>query len=197
MSKLGGFFKGLFGKGEGFSYYKPPVQVKDGNLGIVIKDAQKGKHDGLDLSGADLTERGLAKLQEMAGTLRALNLKGSTVTDACLAALKGLKALEKLDISETHVFGTCFVKIGNLPKLTELDASNTKLVDKAVIAIRNFPALVRLDISGCTDLTDEAVSHIAGHRSLREVHLRGLKFDQSVLTVLLDRPELKLEGLDL
>lgn len=189
---LKGFLNGLFNKDKGpITYYKPPGDVKDGNVGAALDGAKDGKHAGLDLSGAKLTERGLTKLKETAW-LRGLKLCNGEINDAGITALAGAP-LEVLDLSGAPIVGACFQKLnGKLPNLKELHLPRTKLVDQAVPGICQFKTLEVLDVSG-TKLTEMIVMDLIEMPRLKKLKMRDIPLDASVLASLTDKPTVEID----
>jgi len=173
-------FKKLMGReSEGLSFYAPSGEVKDGNVSAVLGAALEAGHDALDLSGVELSARGLAKVVELPG-LRALKLAGAKVDDTAVAGLKGADTLEWLDLSRTPIDGRSFPAIGPLKALTYLNLAETKVNDAAVPYLKRHPRLAVVDLSG-TQVTERAVEVLSEVPTLRTARLKDANVDVAVL----------------
>ncbi|RMG08930.1 MAG: hypothetical protein D6731_20845 [Planctomycetota bacterium] len=189
------FFKGLFGKKDdgGLRYHAPPAgtSVHDRNLGAVLQDFAQGDSQGLRLPGAELSEKGVAKLAALEG-LRGLDLSEAKTDDTALAALRG-PALERLSLRGVGVTGACFVKIGALPRLRSLDLAGTKVVDMAVLALlKSCPNLEELDLSG-TPISDQAVEYLGQFKKLRRLVVKDCALDGAGLAMISHDKGLSIE----
>lgn len=184
---------GLFGRKKGpITYYRAPGDVKDGNVGAVLNGAQEGKHAGLDLTGAKLSERGMAKIQE-ASWIRGLKLVDAEINDAAVAALAGCPALEVLDLSGSPIVGACFQKInGKLPALRELRLARTKLMDQAIPTLCKLKTIELLDVSG-TKLTEMVVIEMVQMPALKTLKMKEIPLDAAVLASLTDKRPVHIE----
>ena len=99
----------------------------------------------LDLAGTAVTDAGLAAVAAMPN-LRALHLKRTAVTDAGLARLSHLARLESLDLYGTAVTDAGLTALRPLPNLARLYVWRTKVTPAAAAAFataRVDPARVR------------------------------------------------------
>jgi beta-lactamase regulating signal transducer with metallopeptidase domain/Leucine-rich repeat (LRR) protein/tetratricopeptide (TPR) repeat protein len=132
----------------------------------ALKDVQQ--ITTLDLSDSDVTDAGLARLEEMTG-LKQLDLnRCANITDAGLTHLKPLKNLRRLSLFGDHI--------------TDAGLANLKdLVD-----------LQTLQLFGSDQITDHGLANIAAMKHLKDLNLSGSQITDSGLTSLDD---LKLQGL--
>jgi uncharacterized membrane protein len=97
--------------------------------------------------GAALNAAALAALTHAAPVIVDLNLAGSDLDDAELAA------------------------IGTLPAATHVRVAGNRLTDASAAAIAALPALTHLNLYGNDGITDSALLALVSNRSLREVYL--------------------------
>jgi uncharacterized membrane protein len=97
--------------------------------------------------GAALNAAALAALTHAAPVIVDLNLAGSDLDDAELAA------------------------IGTLPAATHVRVARNRLTDASAVAIAALPALTHLNLYGNDGITDGALLALVSNRSLREVYL--------------------------
>jgi internalin A len=186
-----------------------------------LRNFQDLKHlKGLDLSGLDISDKGLVffsgntKLERMhlshtrvAGTafqsldlpcLRELDLYFcDQLTDAGLMHLKGLTALETLNLYGTKITGTGFSHLKGLANLQSLWAGKTKFTDMGLVHLAGFTNLQQLSLAG-TPITDVGLVHLRGMTNLQTLHLWDTKVTDTGLAQLkglTKLQELSLESL--
>jgi Leucine-rich repeat (LRR) protein len=190
------FIKDLFKKDDGsIKYYSPPAgtAIRDLNVGSVVTAADAGGYTGIRLPNVELSAKGIGKIAK-AANLKGLDLSGGTIDDTALAALRGCKSLEQLNLSGTKISGACFVKIGLLPKLDTLNLSGTQCVDMTLVALRSCRSLRDLDLSG-TKISDAALDYIGQLQALRRIKLENVALDGAKLQLLTHGTELKVVGI--
>ena len=130
----------------------------------------------LDLTGCFVTDAGLAALQRLAPTLRALVLWNCLhASDEGLAALKPLQSLEELSLRGWQQLTDAGVaRLGALRALRRLDLRACEQVRGETMEALAAPArLEALDLRRCHGLTDAALGGIARQRALRSLLLDG------------------------
>jgi Leucine-rich repeat (LRR) protein/beta-lactamase regulating signal transducer with metallopeptidase domain/tetratricopeptide (TPR) repeat protein len=132
----------------------------------ALKDVQQ--ITTLDLSDSDVTDAGLARLEEMTG-LKQLDLnRCANITDAGLTHLKPLKNLRRLSLFGDHITDA---GLANLKDLVDLET---------------------LQLFGSDQITDQGLANIAAMKHLKDLNLSGSQITDSGLTSLDD---LKLQGI--
>jgi hypothetical protein len=94
----------------------------------------------LNLSACDVDDDDLAHVRGM--QLRGVDLSYTSVTNAALAHLKDMHALEYLNLMDTFVTDEGLVHLENMHGLQHLDVNYTKLSEDALTALQEkFPHL--------------------------------------------------------
>ncbi len=114
----------------------------------------------LDLRGASLTDAGLENLKGLA-QLRDLNLSYNRLTDEGLRHLRGLKQLQLLGLNETEVTDTGLGFLEELSQLKTLHFGHTKVSDKGLEKLSGMTQLQNLDLSG-TKISDAGLANLKG-----------------------------------
>ncbi|HEX3760761.1 MAG TPA: hypothetical protein VHW23_18735 [Kofleriaceae bacterium] len=141
----------------------------------------------LDMTHAD--DRVVAALASVADTLRVLHLAGSDVSDAGIAGLRALGALEELTVGDTRMRGAIADRSA-WPVLRTLSLTGLELGDPALAGLAAQPSLVTLDLSA-TEIRDPsplaalprlrtlgvAQTHLsaAGNAALKRLAARGVE----------------------
>jgi hypothetical protein len=86
--------------------------------------------------------------QNEQGEVEHVTLSGTEVTDAGLAHLSGLPALETLDLSGTQVADAGLAHLTGLPSLQSLNLYGTEVAAAGLVHLQKMPALRRLGLSG-------------------------------------------------
>ena len=128
----------------------------------------------LDLSGTDVTDRGLLQLQGLT-KLESVKLEYMQVTDAGLPQLQGLRHLILLDFRGTQVTDAGLVHLGRLTRLRVLGLEATQVTSGGLSHLQGMSRLEELDLSG-TQVTDAGLVH------LRRLTLRGLRLEDTQVT---------------
>lgn len=125
----------------------------------------------LDLSGAPVTDAGLAALAELT-LLERLRLNNTAVTDDGLKHLAVLPGLVALDLDGTRVTGPGLRHLAGLTWLERLDLSGTDVGDAGVKELLALQRLRRLNLAS-TGVTDAGLEDLAKLAGLKEVELFG------------------------
>ena len=128
-----------------------------------------------------------------------LILHGSTIGDAGLKSLNGLKTLEDLDLTSTGVLGpsikTCvqfpnlttlaigsniikdgsLKEIKNLVNLTSLDIAVSAYTDAGMANLKGAPRLARLNLSAAPAVTDKGLAELAWIKTLVWINVADTK----------------------
>ena len=105
-------------------------------------------------------------------------LKLDDATDADLEHLKGLTALQWLDLSRTQVTDAGVEQLKGLTALQQLDLSLTQVTDAGVEHLKGLTALQRLYLGG-TQVTDAGLVHLKGLTALQVLDLRDTKVTEA------------------
>jgi len=127
----------------------------------------------LRLGGPEITDAGLAYLHRLPGLqyLR-LYLSDTQVTDAGLAHLRGLTGLQVLHLDGTQVTDAGLPHLQGLSGLKSLNLSSTQVTGVGLAHLDGLTALQVLDLGG-TQVTDAGLAHLQGLTGLQELHLDG------------------------
>ena len=83
----------------------------------------------------------LARLAPIAPAVQWLDLSGTAVTDAGLAALAPMRGLERLRLDQTKVTDSGLARLSRLKQLAYLNLRGTAVTDKGLDALRGLPRL--------------------------------------------------------
>ena len=125
--------------------------------------------------------------------LRILRLGGAT-TDAGSSNIRGLTALEQLDLGSTRVTDAGLEHLEGLMALRRLSLDAVHLTDSGLKHLSRFSRLEQLNISR-TRVTNAGLEHLAGMTALKSLSLRELPVTDSGLEKI--KGLKSLEGLDL
>jgi internalin A len=119
----------------------------------------------LDLSGQDVTDRGVEMLAGCSAecgacpTLTSLTLQWcNKVTNTAMWALRNLTTLTALDLTCTGILDVGMLSLSTLPALTDLHIGFTDVTDEGLRALANMPALTSLNIEECENVTEVGVA---------------------------------------
>ncbi len=118
----------------------------------------------------ELTDISLVAIQRMT-CLKRLSLRGSyKLTDGGLEHLAGLKSLEDLDLSHTHVRGSGLRMLTGLESLKKLNLDGSRLADAEMADVASLAALEELDLTS-TKITPASLGELSRLTHLRSLHL--------------------------
>jgi internalin A len=107
--------------------------------------------------GTRVTDLGVTKLSALK-KLRVLDLSGAAITEAGIAALASLPNLQRLSLWNVKALDDAMAaKLASIQTLTSLDLSNTAIGDETVSRLSRLPNLRRLYINE-TRVTPEALA---------------------------------------
>ena len=157
----------------GESYGGPNVQTERSFYPRVRKLLRHGRPE--DQEDPWITDDDGLKNADLSKARR-LNLCGSEVTDAGLAALSGLTQLEALDLRYTFITDEGLAHLANLENLAELHLGGfsrnvgTKITDHGIEHLRNMKKLTRLSLGG-TKVGDDSMKIVRGMTGLKHLEL--------------------------
>ncbi len=100
-----------------------------------------------EISDAALAE--LGTLAEGLETVTEIDATGSGISDAGLASLSKLSALNKLNLSTTKVSNEDLKHLTQLPALETLALNSTKITDEGISTLSGCPNLKKLELKNC------------------------------------------------
>jgi hypothetical protein len=115
------------------------------------------------LLGASVTDDHVELLAPLAPALAELNLARTSITDAALAVVAELAALERLDLSNTAVGDVGVARLTALAKLEVLNLHGTRLGDAGLAALSEMAALKRVYVWR-TAVTNAGAADFAARR---------------------------------
>ena len=116
---------------EGLLHLRPARQIQDLNL----------------LYAEQITDQGMNAIRDW-HALKALNLRGTRITDGTLAMVAKLTQLESLDVAATGVSENGLAGLIPLTRLKHLALGRNRLNDSTLDALRFLQTLESLDLSG-------------------------------------------------
>jgi len=149
----------------------------------------------VDLSECDLSE---AELNSLLARLHyfddliLLDLSGTRLTDEGLGHIAGLKEIEHLSVSNTHVGNSGMKYIARLEKVIRLDFSETRVTDDGLRQLQNLINLEQLSLDG-TNVSDAGLKSLHNLKKLSSLELSNTSVTEEGVTSLLQ----KLPGLEI
>ncbi len=141
----------------------------------------------LGFMGAPIGDATLAVVKTM--PLTALNLFETKVTDAGLANLSGLTALEYLGLKGTAIGDAGLAHLKNLTALTNLILADTKVTDAGLVHLAGMSKLESVNLSN-TPITDAGLEQLGRIRGLAGINVTGTKVTDAGLIHLKPLPKL-------
>ena len=133
----------------------------------------------------EIFERARGRENEQ-GEVVEVYLPGPEVTDASLAHLAGLTALELLILDGTQVTDAGLAHLSGLTALKELRLDFTQVTDAGLAHLTGLTALKALDLIG-TQVTDAGLAHFAGLAALETLDLAGTQVTDAGVAALRKR----------
>jgi hypothetical protein len=124
--------------------------------------------------------------------LKRLTLWKTEITDAGLAPVAGLTALESLEISSAKITDRGLALLKGLTRLQELRLVDLPITDAGLAHLKGFRRLEALELTK-VPITDVGLAHLQGLTRLRELDLSGVRIEGPGLAHLSSLP--RLEGL--
>lgn len=155
----------------------------------------------LDISGTCVTDAGLAALQAL--PLRSLIVNRTAVTNEAAATLAAMKGLQVLRLGDTRMDDEGVRLLGALVALCDVELP-ARTTDEGVAALRNLPALATLWL-GRASITDQAFDEFPASSPLRmlalpeqygDAGLRSLTRFSKLESLWLEGCEISAEGMD-
>jgi internalin A len=160
----------LYRKGERDPYvmvsFPESSRVRDGDLRVLAAFPDLGwfEADGTSISDAGLVH--LAGLKQ----LRNVRVVETGITDAGFKTLGGMPQLRNLQIAATEITDRGLAELAKLPNLELLWLANTSVTDAGVASIQHLPKLQQLNLSK-TRVTDACIPMLKNLPRLRKLYL--------------------------
>ena len=150
-----------------------PIQnFDDGDLALIgLAGELCGGPTWLDLSDAAITDQGLRHL-DSCSRLEELSLCGTSITDAALPSIAGLKGLRYLSLAETSITSLGLVPLLALRQLEWLDLGGTRIDDAAMPILGLLDSLKELLLYS-TNVTDAGLDVLASLQRLEWLDAAG------------------------
>ncbi len=175
------FQRGQYRKGDRDPYvivsFLRNSRMKDDDLRVLAAFPDLG---WFDASSTSISDAGLVHLTGLK-QLRNVDLVETGITDAGLKTLGGIPQLRNVLIADTKITDRGLVELAKLPNLELLWLVQTAISDAGVASIQHLPKLKQLNL-GKTQVTDACIPMLKNLPRLRYVYLsqtaitdRGLK----------------------
>ncbi len=165
-------------RGESAEILLPGIQVTGADLRRIGRLKMLHKLNlgtqPLDLGDDLLALRDLAGLQELV-------LGAAPITDRGLAAVRGMRELNRLNVTGTRVTDDGLVVLVELPKLEKLRIGGPAITDAGVARLKTMKQLKELILWDCP-LTDGSLPHLLEMTHLRTLYLYGTGISEEGLS---------------
>lgn len=147
---------------------------------------------------------GVLKRMKVWTRLRSLNLTGAQITDAGLANVKGMKGLQRLQLGQTKVTDAGLAYLVGLTELELLNLSDVKVTDRGLQHLKALTELRSLGMGSYFNgggITDAGLTNLKDLTKLESLSLNGAKITGAGLEHLkgltnLESLELEKTGVD-
>jgi Leucine-rich repeat (LRR) protein len=129
----------------------------------------------VDLRRTKVTDADLEILKAFTQLRSLILLSLLGVTDAGMKYLKGLTALEHLDLGHTEVGDAGLENLKDLTKLKTLTLDGTPVTDAGIKYLKGLTDLRSLNLCLCTTVTDAGVGHLAGLTKIQVLDLNSVQ----------------------
>ncbi|HEX7379088.1 MAG TPA: hypothetical protein VF278_18340, partial [Pirellulales bacterium] len=181
----------LFSLWSPFSPEPPRPPISEEEL-ISQMRRLRGNLWGLGVDNVGLSDAGLRELTMIPAlaNLDILRIRNGAITDDGLARLTAFANLWFLEIiGQLDVTPNGIGQLRALPKLKYLTLNSTGLSDAHLAELRNMD-LEGLEVPNHAGITDAGMSHLAGMRNLRDLHVQGTQVTGAGLHELRQLPRL-------
>jgi internalin A len=167
------------------------IPTDDSNLKRIASLPSLGM---IGVSGARITEEGLAELSKATGlgsltlhetaihdlhplgalstTLGAIDVEGSPITDEGLSPFAGASRLRMLNLSQTKVTDAGLAHLSMSSGLSSLYLNGTSITDAGLARLSGMTALRNLELAG-TNVSGEGFSNLSGAKQLLFLNLQN------------------------
>ena len=140
-----------------------------------------------DKAAAKLAKIGAKLRRDDAGRIVEVDLGERQTTDADLANLVGLRAIEELSLHQTRITGAGMVHLKGLTTLKRAFFSDTAVDDAGVAQLKGLEKLTVLGLSG-TRITDRSLEHLSGIKNLSSLFALETKVTDAGAEMILLNP---------
>ena len=147
--------------------YLADTPATDDDLSLLRPFA--GTLMALDLQRTEITDAGLETIAELT-SLEALNLAGTAIRGGGLVHLATLNRLQHLDLSGTEVEPAALQALGSLSSLQSLVIPVESITDDVLVGLGRLPHLQSLDLANAP-ITDRGLAGLAQLTSLQTLNL--------------------------
>jgi internalin A len=148
----------------------------------------------LDLDYSCVSGTGLAHLQGL-NQLTILTLQGASVNDDDLQYIETLSQIQELNLSSNlQLTDAALIHIRGLKKLQKLDISLTRITDAGLALLKGLIEIKELDL-GNTEITDVGLEQLKALKNLEKLALEGTRITDAGLDQLKAFPNLQILGL--
>ena len=134
----------------------------------------------ITLADTGISDVGLLRLKGLTA-LQELDLSGSPITDLGLETIGSFKTLRKLTLPGTHVTGAGLVHLVGDKKLVDLDLSRCPVTDTSLDPVRGLVTLTTLRLNS-TAVTDAGLEALKPLVALKEIYLADTRVTGAGLT---------------
>ncbi len=159
--------------GQVVSWFKSlrPMQINDQALSRLTSiDIGLDSVTEIDAKGGAVTNAGLATLSKLPA-LEKLALDGTAVTDEGMKALQRVPSLQSLSLNGTRISAGGLVSLASLPGLKRLELMGCDLTQTDFAAIGRLPALESLVLNRVLELNDAGLELICEARTLKSLQM--------------------------
>ena len=144
------------------------------------------------LHGTQATDEGLKYVGKMTSLESLYFWDATSITDAGVAHLAGLKNLKNVHISWSKITDESLVLLSSLPKIEELSLQDNHFSDAGFLRLKGQNTLKQLATGqGSFEVTDEGLIHLKEFKNLSLVDLQNSKVTAQGLYRLKGMPSLK------
>ncbi len=127
------------------------------------------------LHGATIPIKSVEKLPAGKLPIRVVHLNGLKVRDADIEPLKSLSQLEELRLEDSYLTDAGLAHVSGLKALQEIDLHKSLYVtDKGLESLKTLPKLSKLELS-YTRITDAGIESLLAMKQLKVLHLTGTR----------------------
>jgi hypothetical protein len=124
--------------------------------------------------------------------IQSIILVGNDLTDDAMSCIAGLTGLRQIEVTSTNVSDAGIAGLKGLRALQELSLYGVKLTDDGLAMLESFPHLETLNIGQC-GISNAGLVHIKKLATLRRLSISGTKVSPEGLTVLkYDMPQCRI-----
>ncbi len=159
--------------GQVLAWFKSlqPMQINDQSL-VRLTSISTGLESITEINaqGGGVTDAGLAELGKLPA-LQKLSLDGTAVTDEGMKGLQRVRSLQSLSLNATRISAGGLERLATLPGLKRMELMGCDLTQADFAAIGKLPALESLVLNRVLELNDAGLELICEASTLKSLHL--------------------------